>query len=64
MQSSSVSRDMDELKFLRRMPMEAHLEVVGDPAGMRADPGFVCLECDPDLAGALACLIAGSLAIV
>jgi hypothetical protein len=53
-----------ELEFGRRMPLEAHLDAVGDTAGVRPDPGLVRVEDDPDLTRPVAGLGAGRLAIV
>ncbi len=44
--------------LLRWVPAEAHLNVARDAACVRLDPCLVGLEDDPDLPGALPCLVA------
>lgn len=55
---------MGEFELGRRFPKEAHLDAVGDAAGMRSDPRLVWVEDDPDLAGPVTGLGAGRVAIV
>ena len=46
------------------MPPEAHLDVVGDAAGVWPDPSLVWAKDDPDLARPSTGLVAGRLAVV
>lgn len=48
----------------RRMPQEAHLDSVGDAAGMRPDPRLVRVEDDADLTGPIAGFGGGRAAVI
>jgi hypothetical protein len=45
------------------MPPESHLDIYGNAAGMRPNPGLIRSEDDPDLPGKRALLVAGILTV-
>jgi hypothetical protein len=46
------------------MPPEPQLEVLGNAAGVPADPGLMRVKDDPDLTGTRACLIGSCLILI
>ena len=53
-----------EFELGRRMPQEAHLDAVGDAAGVRPDPRLVRVEDDADLTGPIAGFGGGRAAVI